>query len=124
MSESGNFTVRVSQEFEFHAAHFLPWHPGKCAKLHGHTYRVQVEVEGTLDGRGIIVDFDDLATIVWKKILEPLDHSLLNDHLDNPTAERIALYVLRCAEASALGVSEVRVWETSKSFATARRLIS
>ncbi|NQX30081.1 6-carboxytetrahydropterin synthase QueD [Microbacteriaceae bacterium VKM Ac-2854] len=116
--------MKISQEFEFHAAHFLPWHPGKCAKLHGHTYRVQVDVEGSLDERGIIVDFDELATIVWKTILEPLDHSLLNDHLENPTAERIAIHVLRCAEASALRLSEVRVWETSKSFATARRRIT
>lgn len=113
--------VTVSQEFEFHAAHFLAWHPGKCKNLHGHTYRVQVDVRGGLDERGVVIDFDYLSDVVWTKILEPLDHSLLNDHLDNPTAERLGIYVLRKADATGLKLSEVRVWETAKSLAVVSR---
>jgi 6-pyruvoyltetrahydropterin/6-carboxytetrahydropterin synthase len=112
--------VTVSQEFEFHAAHLLAWHPGKCKNLHGHSYRVQVDVQGVLDERGIVIDFDELSDVVWKEILEPLDHSLLNDHLDNPTAERLGIHILRKAEAAGLTLSEVRVWETTKSLAVVR----
>ncbi|MFC4242647.1 6-carboxytetrahydropterin synthase QueD [Gryllotalpicola reticulitermitis] len=121
MSEDDDLLVTVSQEFEFHAAHLLPWHPGKCANLHGHSYRVQVDVEGALDERGIVVDFDELAAMVWGEVIEPLDHTLLNDHLDNPTAERLAIYILRKAEASGINLSAVRVWETAKSLAAVRR---
>ncbi len=113
--------VTVSQEFEFHAAHLLAWHPGKCKNLHGHSYRVQVDVQGALDERGIVIDFDELSEVMWREILEPLDHSLLNDHLDNPTAERLGIYILRKADAFNLKLSEVRVWETSKSLAVVRR---
>ena len=113
--------VTVSQEFEFHAAHLLAWHPGKCKNLHGHSYRVQVDVQGALDERGIVIDFDALSEVMWREILEPLDHSLLNDHLDNPTAERLGIYILRKADAFNLMLSEVRVWETSKSLAVVRR---
>lgn len=109
--------VTVSQKFEFHAAHFLVWHTGKCKNLHGHTYRVQVDVRGALDDRGIVIDFDDLSDIVWKEILEPLDHSLLNDHLENPTAERLGIHILRKADATGLKLSKVHVWETAKSLA-------
>nr|WP_300148927.1 6-carboxytetrahydropterin synthase QueD [Propionicimonas sp.] len=116
-----DLVVKVSQEFEFHAAHFLPWHPGKCANVHGHSYRVQVEVDGALDGRGVVIDFDELAAMVWDKVIEPLDHTLLNDHLDNPTAERVAIHILRKAEASGVELSEVRVWETARSLAVVRR---
>lgn len=113
--------VTVSQEFEFHAAHFLSWHPGKCKNLHGHSYRVQVDVKGPLDERGVVIDFDELARTVWDQILEPLDHSLLNDHLDNPTAERLGIHILRKADASGLMLSEVRVWETTQSCAVVCR---
>lgn len=116
-----DLVVTVSQEFEFHAAHFLTWHPGKCAKLHGHSYRVQVDVEDSLDERGIVVDFDELHAVVWDRVIEPLDHTLLNDHLDNPTAERLAIHILREAEVFGLELSEVRVWETSRSRAVVRR---
>lgn len=116
-----NLIVTVSQEFEFHAAHLLEWHSGKCKNLHGHSYRVQVDVQGALDQRGIVIDFDELSEVLWREILEPLDHSLLNDHLDNPTAERLGIYILRKADALNLKLSEVRVWETSKSLAVVRR---
>jgi len=116
-----DLTVTVSREFEFHAAHFLAWHPGKCKNLHGHSYRVQVDVQGGLDERGIVIDFDELSDVVWKEILEPLDHSLLNDHLDNPTAERLGIHILRKADATGLKLSEVRVWETARSLAVVRR---
>lgn len=121
MSDNDELAVTISQEFEFHAAHFLPWHPGKCANLHGHSYRVQVDVEGTLDERGIVVDFDELTAMVWGEVIEPLDHTLLNDHLDNPTAERLAIHILRKAEASGVTLNEVRIWETAKSLAVVRR---
>ena len=112
-------TVTVTRSFTFDAAHVLPWHPGKCARLHGHTYRVDVTVAGPLDENGIVVDFGDIKTAA-AAVIEPLDHTLLNDTLDNPTAERLALHILSSLRDNGLAATAVRVWETADCSAEAR----
>jgi len=67
-------------------AHQLPGH-GKCGQLHGHTYRVEVEVEGPAEG-GMVVDFADLKAQV-RTVLGRYDHRHWNDFLDYPTVENI-----------------------------------
>jgi len=67
-------------------AHQLPGH-GKCGQLHGHTYRVEVEVEGPSDG-GMVVDFAELKAQV-RTVLGRYDHRHWNDFLDYPTVENI-----------------------------------
>jgi len=67
-------------------AHMLPGHP-KCGQLHGHTYTVEVVVEGeTRDG--MVLDFADLRSRI-RQVLAPYDHRNWNDVLDNPTVENI-----------------------------------
>ena len=82
--------TRVTRSFAFEAAHHLPWHPGRCQRLHGHHYRLEVTVEGPVDEHGVVMDFDDLRAVVEREVVGRYDHRLLNDLLDNPTAELVA----------------------------------
>ena len=107
--------TRVTRSFTFEAAHRLPWHAGKCRDLHGHGYRLEVTVEGRVDENGVVVDFDDLARVVEAEVLERYDHRLLNDVLDNPTAELIAADAWKQLETTGLRVVRVALWETPHS---------
>jgi 6-pyruvoyltetrahydropterin/6-carboxytetrahydropterin synthase len=67
-------------------AHLLPGHP-KCGQLHGHTYKVEVVVEGEVK-EGMVLDFADLKGRV-RVVLARYDHRHLNDFMDLPTVESI-----------------------------------
>lgn len=70
--------MRLSAEFAFDAAHRILGHLGKCAYLHGHTYRLEVTVASErLDPLGMVIDFDDLRALVKKAILDRWDHATL-----------------------------------------------
>jgi 6-pyruvoyltetrahydropterin/6-carboxytetrahydropterin synthase len=116
--------VQIRKLFHFEAAHVLPHHPGKCRRLHGHSYRLEVAVDGPVreDGpaRGMVLDFDELATIVRPAILDRLDHASLNDLMPNPTAEHIALWIWNELAPRLAGLSEVVVWETRTACAIVR----
>ena len=76
-------TARLSYTWEFSAAHRLMNHTGKCRRLHGHNYKVTIEVEGGIDLKtGMVVDFDDLKKVV-KYVDESFDHKTLL-HKDDP----------------------------------------
>ena len=107
--------TRITRSFSFEAAHQLPWHPGKCRRLHGHHYRFEVTVEGPVGEHGIVVDFDDVRRIVGTEVVERYDHQYLNDFLDNPTAELLAADVWKRVEAAGLDVVALRLWETPDS---------
>src|SRR5258708_43649 len=106
--------TRVTRSFTFDAAHMLPWHPGKCRNLHGHTYRLEVSVEGPLGPQGIVTDFADLDEVVRREIIERFDHVYLNALLDTPTAELVAADIWKRLEAT-LPLVRLRLWETADS---------
>lgn len=118
----------IGKSFTFDAAHQLLHHDGKCRFLHGHTYRVCVEVSGPLEQegpkQGMVVDFGDVKD-VWKREVEPLcDHKFLNDTLplENTTAEEIAGWMLGVFRGHlGVGVVAITVWETADSWARAER---
>ena len=107
------------KEFEFDAAHYLPEYHGKCEKLHGHTYKLVVKLEGMPDHEGMIIDFIKLKELVKEKVLVKLDHSCINDILPQPSAENIAVWVWQVLETSLVAPNyrlfEVEVWETKTS---------
>ncbi|MGH9063114.1 MAG: 6-carboxytetrahydropterin synthase QueD [Acidimicrobiales bacterium] len=107
--------TRVTRSFSFEAAHHLPWHPGKCRRLHGHHYRLEVTVEGPVDRNGVVLDFADLAAVVDREVVQRWDHRCLNDLLDNPTAELVAAEAWLVLEKAGLGVVGLRLWETPDS---------
>ncbi|MBS6027562.1 MAG: 6-carboxytetrahydropterin synthase QueD [Haemophilus pittmaniae] len=134
---------RVSKEFSFDMAHLLDGHDGKCQNLHGHTYKLQVEVAGDLlvDGakKSMVMDFSDLKAVVKKAILEPMDHAFIYDQTSEreskiamllqelqsktfgvnfrTTAEEMARFIFqRLKYDEELPISAIRLWETPTSF--------
>lgn len=116
--------VTIAKEFDFDAAHFLPCvQPGhKCARLHGHTYRVEIRCAGVPDARGMVLDYADIAD-AWHPVHDALDHRLLNDipGLENPTTEVLAPWILaRLVPALLPHLVAVRVYESSTTWCEAR----
>lgn len=107
--------TRVTRSFTFEAAHRLPWHPGRCRDLHGHSYRLEVTVEGPVGETGMVLDFDDLKAVVQREVVGRYDHTYLNDLLDNPTAELLAGEAWKRLEAAGLRLARLRLWETPTS---------
>jgi 6-pyruvoyltetrahydropterin/6-carboxytetrahydropterin synthase len=82
--------MELHTAYDFDAAHRIRGHPGKCAHLHGHTYRLEVTVGAPgLDRMGMVMDFDDLDHVVHKAILDGWDHATLLA-ADDPLAAAIA----------------------------------
>src|SRR4051812_24272799 len=66
--------MELMKEFRFEASHILPKHPGKCHRLHGHSWILRVYVEGKVNPKtGFVLDYADLSSIV-KPLIEELDH--------------------------------------------------
>jgi 6-pyruvoyltetrahydropterin/6-carboxytetrahydropterin synthase len=81
------------KEFEFDAAHNLINYHGKCERLHGHTYKLVVKLEGTRDHEDMLYDFVELKNLVKEQVLVEFDHHYINDFIQQPTAENIAVYI-------------------------------
>jgi 6-pyruvoyltetrahydropterin/6-carboxytetrahydropterin synthase len=112
-------TITVSTTFA--AAHQLPEHEGKCSRLHGHTYGLEVTVAGTPQdsgpAHGMVMDFADLRERVSKAIVEPLDHQLLNEVFNFvPTVEAIAAWAFARLEEAGLPVTRVRLSEGPNTY--------
>jgi 6-pyruvoyltetrahydropterin/6-carboxytetrahydropterin synthase len=107
----------VVESFVFDAAHHLPWVPvgHKCGRKHGHTWRVELHVTGTVDPRtGMVIDYYDIHAAA-KPVIDELDHHDLNDVIPIPTTENIAAW-LWCRLSPALpGLSLVVVFEGATS---------
>lgn len=113
--------MKISQAFRFEAAHRLPNVPKthRCHRLHGHSYRVEVQLDGPVNPQtGFVVDFFDLEE-AFAKITAALDHRCLNEvaGLENPTAENIAVWVWDRLRADLPDLSSVRVYETIECWA-------
>ena len=116
--------VRVSRCFTFDGAHFLPGYEGKCSRLHGHTWKVEVTFEGVVSKEsGMVIDFLILDKVVGKYV-SVLDHHLLNDTLEMPTAENIVLWLRDRIqrEAGLPMLVGVKVWESPDSCAEWREV--
>ncbi len=124
----------IHLEMTFDAGHRIFGHKGKCARLHGHTYRVEIWCQGEVRDPGFVVDFGDI-----KDLVNEWDHRFLlwendpiflvnNEALDegygivrlpfNPTAENMAMDLCqRIQEAFDLEWVRMQLWETPKSMA-------
>jgi len=117
--------VQIRKSFTFEAAHVLPNHPGKCARLHGHSYRLDVALEGPLQAggpaAGMVEDFDVVSRIIKEAVVSKLDHRSLNELIENPTAENIVVWVWERLSQQLPGLAELTLWETRKACVVLRK---
>jgi 6-pyruvoyltetrahydropterin/6-carboxytetrahydropterin synthase len=111
--------VRLVKDFRFEAAHLLPHVPAghKCRRLHGHSFRVEVEVAGTVDeDRGWLIDYADIQA-AFAPLQDALDHRYLNEieGLDNPTSEVLARWIWERLAPRLPSLSRITVHETCTS---------
>lgn len=132
----------ITKTCRFDAAHVLTNHAGLCRNLHGHTYRLAVEVAGDAPGGDMVMDFKDLKRVLREVVLERFDHAFLYDEtsaVERDIAETIARHGMRRAAlpfrttaenlarhifrelAPHVNVLAVHLHETPESCATHRR---
>ena len=78
--------MKIAKEFNWEMGHRLPEHFGKCKNIHGHSYKMMVELEGDLDDNGMVMDYYDLKKII-NPIIDNLDHAFMVNENDRPVAE-------------------------------------
>lgn len=120
----GTYTARpmrvtLAKSFTFEAAHFLPCFPDghKCRRMHGHSFKVEVVVEGEMDpAKGYLVDYGDIKKAI-SPVHDALDHRCLNEvaGLENPTAEMLAKWVWDRLKPTLPLLTQVIVCETCTS---------
>ena len=107
--------VWLTVDTKFASAHFLPEYEGRCVNLHGHTWKVEVRFGPYIkrDRVGIARDFHDLKVIL-NDICDKLDHSLINDRVERPTAENILDWFYEELSASGEPIEDraVTLWES------------
>jgi len=103
-------------KFSFDAAHYLPNYTGKCRDMHGHTWAVEVIIQGEQDlGSGMVFDFKELKNLIESHLP---DHQLLNNKILNPTAENLAVHLYEVLKLSfnqaelPIKLKEIIVWES------------
>lgn len=118
---SPRYTLKVVSDFA--AAHRLVDYPGECSRLHGHNWKLEVEITATrLDQVGMAIDFKAIKAAT-RSVTDRLDHYHLNElpmfTTINPTAENIAAYIYRelrgILDTDTLRVRAVTLWETDRA---------
>jgi len=137
---------KIAKEFQFDACHMLDGHNGKCHNLHGHTYRLLVEISNELITSGssadMVMDYADIKSVVKQQIIDQLDHAYLYNQ-NNTNERQIAellqqmqrkVFAFPCrttAEGMSkfifdrlshfLPVSMIKLWETPTSYCEYQR---
>jgi 6-pyruvoyltetrahydropterin/6-carboxytetrahydropterin synthase len=111
--------MEIFKVFKFDAAHRLPnvRQGHKCSQLHGHSFSVEIHIQGSVDPHsGWVMDFADIAA-VCQPIVDQLDHKYLNDidGLDNPTSENIAKWIWKHLRLALPQLSKIVVQESTES---------
>jgi 6-pyruvoyltetrahydropterin/6-carboxytetrahydropterin synthase len=140
-----NRTLKIAREFHWEMGHRLPFHTSGCANIHGHSYKMWVEIEGVCDDNGMMMDYGDMKKLVMP-LVDEVDHCFLCDADDElmisflkttgfkfvvvpftTTAENLVLYFLeRLWEIftpfdQVIGL-RLRLQETDISYAEAERV--
>lgn len=124
--------VYVTKRASFEAAHHLNNYDGKCSRVHGHSYKLEVTVSGYINPdeisdidfatEAMVCDFTRLKNII-KKVTDVYDHSDLNYYFDQPTAEVMCVRIyeeLKELVDSDCTIECVKLWETEDSYAEYR----
>jgi len=111
--------MQIFKTFRIEAAHRLPNVPAthKCARLHGHSFAIEVHLQGPVDPvQGWVADFADVSA-AFAPLFEQLDHRYLNEipGLDNPTSENLAIWIWNALTPGLPLLARVIVYETCTS---------
>jgi 6-pyruvoyltetrahydropterin/6-carboxytetrahydropterin synthase len=117
--------MEIFKSFAFEAAHCLPYVPAdhKCARMHGHSYAVEVWLDGPVDDQaGWVADFADIAA-AFEPVHDELNHHCLNEvgGLENPTCENLARWIFERLQGDLPDLDRVLVRETASCGALYRR---
>jgi 6-pyruvoyltetrahydropterin/6-carboxytetrahydropterin synthase len=131
--------VKIAKEFQWEMGHRLSFHKGKCRNLHGHSYKLWIELNGKEDANGLLMDYYDLANLIYP-IIEKIDHSFMVSSKDislidalnkldskmvivefESTAENICKYIIEEIKKSTLTANiksiKARIYETDDDYA-------
>jgi 6-pyruvoyltetrahydropterin/6-carboxytetrahydropterin synthase len=116
--------VELKKEFRFEAAHFLPKVPPghKCARMHGHSYKVELTIRGKVNAEtGWLIDYAVMDE-AWDELHRRFDHRVLNDvpGLENSTCEVLAGYIWNALRPKMPELTAVTIWETTDASCTFR----
>lgn len=116
--------ARLTKDFTFEAAHTLPEvAPNhKCARMHGHSFKVEISIEGEINPvAGWVQDHSEISRVV-DLLMEQLDHRYLNEivGLENPTFENIAVWIWRRLKVDLPDLVEITIHETPTARCTYR----
>ena len=101
--------MRVGRCWAFDATHNLVDYPGGPEPIHGHTYRLEVVLDGPVGPQGMVFDFVELDRVVQQRVLGALNHTYLNDVVPQSSTENLAAWVWhRLAD---LPLHEIKLWE-------------
>jgi 6-pyruvoyltetrahydropterin/6-carboxytetrahydropterin synthase len=138
-------TLRIAREFHWEMGHRLPFHVSGCANIHGHSYKLWVEIEGQCDENGMLMDYGDMKRMVMP-VIDEFDHCFLCDAADEvmlrfldttdfkynivpftTTAENLVFYFLDriwdlFSTHPRVSALRLRLQETDISYAEAERL--
>jgi 6-pyruvoyltetrahydropterin/6-carboxytetrahydropterin synthase len=111
--------MEIFKVFTIEAAHRLPFVPAghKCSRLHGHSFQIEVHIQGPLDSKlGWVIDYAEIKG-AFKRLEEQIDHHYLNEveGLENPTSENLACWVWEKLKPSLSSLSKVVIRETCTS---------
>ncbi|NBV14093.1 MAG: 6-carboxytetrahydropterin synthase QueD [Sphingobacteriia bacterium] len=119
--------VKITKKFSFESAHYLPLFPEghKCKRLHGHSFKLEVNLIGEINEQGVVLDFGDIKKIV-SPFVNKLDHYCINEIglaeqdplLSNPTSENLAKWFYLQLKPLLPLLENIRIQETCTSSCT------
>ena len=133
--------MKIAKEFHWEMGHRLPEHFGKCKNVHGHSYKMIVEIEGDIMQSGMVMDYYDLAKII-RPVVEDMDHAFMVYKEDkdiialleklkskmiivdfHSTVENICIYIMGKIKNAGFPVNvknlRLRIYETHDDYAEA-----
>lgn len=138
--------MKIAKEFTWEMGHRLPEHFGKCKNIHGHSYKMIIEIDGDIDNNGMVLDYYELKQIM-NPIIEELDHAFMVYTSDNQviefldkikskkvvvgfqsTVENICMYLIKRVSESTLPDNikkvKIRVCETPDDYAESEMVLN
>lgn len=134
--------TKIAKEFHWEMSHRLPFHEGDCKNVHGHSYKLLVEIQGEMNGNWMLLDYYDIKKLVVP-LIQKLDHSFICNETDTllldfvrknnfkhfviknyTTAENLAQFFLDSLAPDFrnhpnIEILKVRLYETNDAFAEA-----